>query len=86
MKKKGLKILLVCIVNRNYGDTIIADCTDYLIRRALGRDSGSSILRYKIDCGDLWQIQFADAVVFAGGGLVKFRQEKFYPHVCDIIS
>lgn len=86
MKKKGLKILLVCIINRNYGDTIIADCTDYLIRRALGRDSGSSILRYKIDCGDLWQIQFADAVVFAGGGLVKFRQEKFYPHVCDIIS
>lgn len=87
MRKKNLKILLVCIVNRNYGDTIIADCTEFLIKKALGKTAEeNSILRYKIDCGDLWQIQFADAIVFAGGGLLKFRQEKFYGHVCDIIS
>ena len=87
MTKKNLKILLVCIVNRNYGDSIIADCTEYLIRKALGRHADeNSVLRYKIDSGDLWQIQFADAVVFAGGGLLKFRQEKFYSHVCDIIE
>ena len=87
MRKKNLKILLVCIVNRNYGDTIIADCTEYLIRKALGRAvDENTILRYKIDCGDLWQIQYSDAVVFAGGGLLKVKQEKFYCHVCDIIS
>ncbi|MBQ8966882.1 polysaccharide pyruvyl transferase family protein [Ruminococcus sp.] len=84
MKKHGLKILLVCIVNRNYGDGIIADCTEYLVRRALGEDN--EVLRYKVDCGDLWQIQFADAVVFAGGGMIKFRQEDFYLHTCSIIE
>lgn len=87
MVKKGLKILLVCIVNRNYGDTIITDCTEFLIKKALGdNEEDNTILRYKIDCGDLWQIQFADAIVFAGGGLIKFQQEKFYQHVCDIIK
>ena len=87
VRKKNLKILLVCIVNRNYGDSIIADCTEYLIRKALGkRADENSILRYKIDCGDLWQIQYADAVVFAGGGLLKYMQEEFYIHVCSIIE
>ncbi len=87
MKKKGLKILLVCIVNRNYGDTIIADCTEYLIKKALGKTAEDcSIMRYKIDCGDLWQIGFADMVIFAGGGLIKFRQEEFYTHFAQIIA
>ena len=84
---KNLKIMLVCIVNSNYGDSIIADCTEYLINKALGKKAEDSmILRYKIDCGDLWQIRFADAVVFAGGGLLKFKQEQFDVHVCSIIE
>ena len=84
---KNLKIMLVCIVNSNYGDGIIADCTEYLIKKALGKKAKySTVLRYKIDSEDLWQIQFTDAVVFAGGGLLKFKQEKFYNHLCNIIE
>ena len=84
---KNLKIMLVCIVNSNYGDGIIADCTEYLIKKALGKKAKySTVLRYKIDSEDLWQIQFTDAVVFAGGGLLKFKQEQFDVHVCSIIE
>ena len=87
MDKEGLKILLVCITNKNYGDTVIADCTEYLINKALGKEaSRCRVLRYSMTSGDLVQIKYADAVVFAGGGLIKFRQEEFYKNVCEIVE
>ena len=70
--EQGLKILLVCITNKNYGDTIIADCTEYLLHKALGRaDKSCKVLRYSIMSCDLWQIRYVDAVIFAGGGLIS---------------
>ena len=85
--EQGLKILLVCITNKNYGDSIITDCTEYLLHKALGRaDTTCKILRYSITSCDLWQIGYADAVVFAGGGLIKYEHEDFCERVKEIVD
>ena len=80
--KKRLKILLVCITNKNLGDTVIADCTEFLIKKILG--DRAQVLRYSISCHDTMQIQYADAVIFAGGGLIKFKAEEFYLDISEI--
>lgn len=85
--EQGLKILLVCITNKNYGDTIIADCTEYLMHKALGRaDKTAKVLRYSIMSCDLHQIRYVDAVVFAGGGLIKYEHEDFCERISEIVE
>ena len=84
---RPLKILLVCIYNKNYGDTVIAENTEYLLIKALkSAKINFNILRYSCTENDLGQIKYADAVVFAGGGIIKFRQELFYKYTADIIT
>lgn len=81
------RLLLVTIVNKNLGDSVIADCAELMIDRALGAQRGDwEVLRYSAQAGDLWQIRFADAVVFAGGGVIKFRKEDFYRHTAEIVA
>ena len=84
MAENRIKIMLVSLVNRNYGDSVIADNTAFLIRKALG--SRAEILSYDLRCGDVYRIRFCDAVVFAGGGLIKFRGECFLEYISEIVN
>lgn len=85
--RKKIKILLVQITNKNYGDSVIADNTRYLLKKAIAKVPFCKydILDYAINTEDLGQIKFVDAIIFAGGGLVKFRQEVLYRQVSEII-
>lgn len=85
--RRKMKILLVCIVNKNCGDTIIAECTSYLLKKVLGsRAKDFEILRYSCFEEDTEQVKYADAVIFAGGGVVKYKNELFYKHIYDITA
>ena len=84
---RKIKILLVRHMNKNYGDTIIADCTEYLIKKALGKKADQyTIINYAYTSDDIEQIKYVDAVVFAGGGLIKFKAEDFYKRVAEMIE
>ncbi len=81
------KILLVQIANRNYGDTAISDNARFLIKKAIGKKKldNYDILDYNILSKDTGQIKYVDAVVFAGGGIVKFQNEEFDRYIIDIL-
>ena len=78
------KILLVRLINRNYGDTVIADNTAFLIKKALS--SRAVILDYDLRSRDVFQVKYCDAVIFAGGGLIKFKGEDFEQYISEIIA
>lgn len=82
-----IKILLVQITNKNFGDSVIAENTRSLIKKAIPfwRSGHYVILDYAIGIEDLAQIPYVDAIIFAGGGLIKFRQENLYRQVSEII-
>lgn len=86
--RKKVNILLVQIVNRNLGDAVIADNAEYLIRQALPRLSIRHYVlqRYDIKSEDYERIKAADLIIFAGGGLVKYKQEKFHVYVPQILE
>lgn len=86
--KKPYTVLLVQIVNRNLGDAVIADNAAFLIQKALSTRlrKQTQILKYNIQSGDRLPLTAADAIVFAGGGLIKFRQEHFYEDVIRILE
>lgn len=88
MAQKRVRILLVQIVNRNLGDGVIADNTEYLLQKALKKAGirNGCILRHDIASGGLAPLSLVQAVVFSGGGLIKFRQEKFYQNVIDLVT
>jgi polysaccharide pyruvyl transferase WcaK-like protein len=83
-----MKILLVQITNKNFGDSVIADNTRYLINKIAAHRlfHKYEILDYAINTEDLEQVKYVDAIVFAGGGLIKFRQEKLYRLVSELIT
>jgi len=86
--RKKVKILLVQIINRNLGDQVIADNAEYLVRRALPSLTRQHyvIQHYDIQSEDRELLRTADLIIFAGGGLVKYRQEEFYRHVPAILE
>ena len=82
-KKKNLRklnILLIEIVNRNLGDNVIADNTEYILMKVLPQyvKEEYTVYRYNIYSEDYELIRKADLLVFAGGGLIKYKQECFY--------
>lgn len=83
-----INILLVEIVNRNFGDTVIADNTYALLQRALPRSSREQyvIHHYNIYSEDDAMISAADLIVFHGGGVIKFKYEQFYRYVSEILE
>ena len=85
---KKMKIFVIEICNRNLGDTVIAECTKYLIRKAIPwyRRHRYEIINYNSLSEDYDYIRQADAIVFAGGGLIKFRQENFWNYTSRIIE
>ncbi len=85
--KKKCNILLVQLANRNLGDLVIADNSCKMLGNATIRGKYSyNILRTHIKNVDTFQIEYADAVVFSGGGLIKFKAENFYELLWEFIS
>lgn len=82
-KKRPLKILLVQVANMNLGDQVLADNDEYLLKKALF-PRRFDILRYSISSGDVGQVRYADAVVFAGG-ILKVTNEHFWEWIPAII-
>ena len=86
--RKKVNILLVEIVNRNFGDAVIADNTSYLIEKGVPfwLKRHFVLQRYKIDSRDFDMIKAADMVIFAGGGIVKYKYERFYEFISQIVQ
>lgn len=83
-----LNILLVEYINRNLGDTVIAESARYFLREAL-EEAGISdyvIHEYNMYLEDMEYVRHADMIVFCDGGLIKFQREKFHQFVPDIIA
>ncbi len=82
-----MKIVLVQIINRNLGDGVISDCTKFLLQKIVERKKVKtySIIPYNIYSEDFAILEKADALVFAGGGIIKYKYEKFYQYIFDII-
>lgn len=87
-EKRKINIVLVEYINRNLGDTVIAECSKYLLTEALNNNNFNNyvIHEYNMYNEDMEYIRKADLIIFAGGGLVKFKREKIYYYVCNIID
>lgn len=88
-RKKGrkLNILLAEYINRNLGDTVIAESARYFVEKALKMEGifNYAIHDYNMYQEDMEYVKNADVIIFTGGGLIKYRREKFYQYVPDII-
>ena len=84
-----LKILLVGLNNNeNIGDVIISDCTRYLLKRVL---KNLKVKDFNITCIDMTLeeyslIEKSDLIILAGGGIIKYKYQKFYYYIDQIIS
>ena len=87
-KGKRVNIVLVEYINRNLGDTVIAECARFFLEEALMREGIENyyIQEYNMYSEDMEFIKFADVIIFAGGGLIKYKRENFYKYVPDIIE
>ena len=85
---KTIRVVLVEIMNHNLGDSVIADTTAFLLRRISSRPFAPKIrmIPYNIYRHDPALLARADLIVFAGGGLIKFRCEHFYELVPPILQ
>lgn len=83
-----INIILVQIVNRNYGDAVIADNTEYLIKNILSqaKEDDVHIYPYNIYSEDYSILTMANLIIFAGGGIVKYKYEEFHYYVSKIIE
>ena len=86
--RSKINILLVEIIDRNLGDTVIAENVYYLLQRALPRSSRERyvIHHYNIASEDSAMLSAADLIIFDGGGVLKFKQEKYYYYVSQILE
>lgn len=87
-KSSKVNIVLVEIINCNLGDAVIADSTYYLLQRALPflHKGRYAISRYNIFSDDYEMIFHADLIVFAGGGIIKYKNENLYEPISKIIE
>lgn len=68
--KNKINIVLVEYINRNLGDTAIAECTKYLLEEAIGFGNKQYFIHeYNMYSEDIDFIQRADLIIFAGGGV-----------------
>lgn len=84
---KKIKIFLIEIVNRNLGDNVIADNVEYILKKALPQRIKEPyiVYRYNIYSEDYDLLRRADLLIFAGGGLIKYKQESFYYYTSQIL-
>lgn len=85
---KKIKIFLVQIANRNLGDTVIFDNMKYLVDKVLPlrKKSLYNLISYNIYSENLEYLSGADAIIFVGGGIIKYKYEKFYAYLEQIIE
>ncbi len=83
-----LKICLVTVVNRNFGDGMIAGCTEDMIKKNIPEKYKDhyQIIRYDIKRDDPILIKSCDMVIFAGGGMIKYQVEGIDVYVEKIID
>lgn len=83
-----LNIVLVEYINRNLGDTVISECAKFLLQLALSNEgiTNYQIHEYSMYLEDMEYIKNADLIIFAGGGFIKFKREKFYKFLPRIIN
>lgn len=83
-----INIVLVEYINRNLGDSAIAECTKYIVDTAAKQSFiGSYIIsEYNMYQRDMSFISKADLIIFAGGGLFKYKRELFYSYIPQIIE
>ncbi len=88
LKSKRVNIVLVGITARNLGDPVIAANTRSLIQMGVPYFSRENYVvhDYNIYSDDIDVIKHADMVIFAGGGLIKFKVEEFYLHIEKILE
>lgn len=87
-KQRCVNIVLIEYINRNLGDTAIAECTSHILREALNEVGFHNyrIHEYNMYTQDMEYIRKADLIIFAGGGLVKFKRERFHEYLPEIIE
>lgn len=84
-----LKILLVDLnTNKNIGDVIISDCTRYLIEKVLRelKVNEFNITSIDMTLEEYSLIEESDLIIFAGGGIIKYKYQKFYYYIDQIIK
>jgi glycerophosphoryl diester phosphodiesterase len=88
MKRHTIRILLVEIINHNFGDGAIADCTEYLIRKAMRslKRTDYTILHYNLASGEKYPVRFADCIIFDGGGILKYDYENFHTRITSVLK
>lgn len=87
-KDQVINIVLVGYINRNLGDPAIAECARYILEESLNTAGIEKyyIHLYNMYIRDMAVIEKADVIVFAGGGLVKYKRELFYEFIPEIIE
>ncbi|WP_099469216.1 polysaccharide pyruvyl transferase family protein [Konateibacter massiliensis] len=87
-KDQVINIVLVGYINRNLGDPAIAECARYILEESLDMAGIEKyyIHLYNMYIRDMAVIEKADAIVFAGGGLIKYKRELFYEFIPEIIE
>lgn len=85
---KKINIVLVQIANRNLGDTVIFDTVKFLILKALPFifRKKYNVISYNIYTNNLELLRNADAIIFAGGGIIKYKYERFHEYIPQIID
>ena len=85
---KTIRVVLVEIMNHNLGDSVIADTTAFLLRRISSRPFAPKIrmIPYNIYRHDSSLLARADLIVFAGGGIIKYRYEDFYALIPQVLQ
>lgn len=87
-QNRKVNILLVEIINRNLGDTVISETTEYLLQRCIPRSRRDhyQIHPYNIYSRDYAMVECADLIIFAGGGIIKYKREDFYAYIAEIVE
>lgn len=76
------------IVNRNLGDSVIADNAAYLIKESIPliAKKHCELRHYNYRSMDYELIKSADLIIFCGGGIIKYKQEEFHIYMPEILK
>lgn len=80
------KICLIGFRNANLGDEIIYNTTEYLIKKGLAERNYTDyeIVSVNMENEDFTVITNTDVIIFVGGGIIKYKYQKFYQYIDTI--
>lgn len=87
-KKKKVNILMAELVNNNLGDAVIADAAVYMLSKAIPVHNRGmyAVHRYNLFNEDYEMVSRADMIIFSGGGIIKYKAERFYYYISKILE